>query len=233
MLCTCFRMLYVLFLIKFTKPKNLMKTYFKGFTLLFVISMLAFNTYGQSYDCKGENAQYRNAKNIWITDSVDYPFSNGDIGDFSGLFYFPVDCKYVFTGTLSSSGALKVINVETSKGGTVQMYDYGTLSVNIKGETYHLTVYKNINLPEFKNNSKAIFIPIKDKSSGPKPKKTFANGRYVIIEPPASGDQVVLDLNMATNPFENYNSNFSSLIVPASNMLLAPILAGERKYEDR
>jgi len=55
----------------------------------------------------------------------------------------------------------------------------------------------------------------------------------VIIEPPSSGDQVVLDLNMATNPFENYNSNFSSLIVPASNMLLAPILAGERKYEDR
>lgn len=209
-----------------------MKTYFKGFTLLFVMSILAFNTYGQSYDCKGENAKYRNTKNTWIPKVADDPFSTADADEFESLYYFPVDCKYVVTGTISSPGALKVIDVETNKG-TVQLYDYGTLSVNIKGETYHLTVYKNISMPEFRENKDAIFIPIKDKSSGPKPKETFANGRYVIIEPPASGDQVVLDLNMATNPFENYNSKFSSLIVPASNMLLAPILVGERKYEDR
>jgi uncharacterized protein (DUF1684 family) len=232
MFCTCFRMLHVLLLMKFTKPKNLMKTYFKGFTLLFFMSILAFNTYGQSYDCKGENTKYRNTKDTLVAKDADDPFSSPDQHEFEGLYYFPVDCQYVFTGTISSPGALKVIDVETNKG-TIQLYDYGTLSVDVKGETYHLTVYKNISMPEFRNNKEAIFIPIKDKSSGPKPKETFANGRYVIIQPPASGDQVILDLNMAINPFENYNSKFSSLIVPESNELLAPVLAGERKYEDR
>ena len=210
-----------------------MKTKFKVFSLLIMISLFGINAYGQEYDCNAENNQFRSDKNAWIIQDVDKPFNAADIADFNGLFYYPVDCKYVFTGKLTSPGALKVIEVATSKGGTAQVYDYGTLSVNIGGQTYDFTVYKNIDLPEFDKTQETIFIPIMDETSGQKPKTTFANGRYLVIKPPASGNKVMVDFNMAINPFENYNSNYSTLLVPASNVILAPIATGERKYEDR
>ena len=210
-----------------------MKKNFKVFSLLIMISLFGINAYGQEYDCNAQNNQFRSDKDAWITQDVDRPFSAADISDFSGLFYYPIDCKYVFTGKLSSPGALKVIEVGTSKGGTAQVYDYGTVSVDIGGQTYNLTVYKNIDLPEFDKAQETIFIPIMDETSGAAPKTTFANGRYLVIHPPASGNTVVVDFNMAINPFENYNSNYPSLIVPASNVIRAPIQTGERKYEDR
>jgi len=210
-----------------------MKTNFKGLSMLFILTVLALNLNGQSYDCNTENSTYRTDKNTWIAKDVDKPFSAADRTDFSGLFYYPVDCKFVFTGTLSSVGSMKIVNVETSKGGTVQLYDYGVVSVDIAGKTYHLTAYKNIDLPEFSKNTEAIFIPIKDESSEGNLSTTFANGRYLVVQPPASGNQVILDFNLATNPFENYNPGFSSIKVPNGNIINAPLTTGERKYEDR
>ena len=77
-------------------------------------------------------------------------------------------------------------------------------------------------------NKETVFIPFKDETSG---QTTFAHGRYLILKP--KGDNVVLDFNMAINPWENYNSMHSTLIVPASNVFRAPVQTGERKYEDR
>jgi uncharacterized protein (DUF1684 family) len=209
-----------------------MKKNYKVFSMLFLMSIFVLNTYGQEYDCQVENDQYRNNKNSWIIQDVNKPFNAAEIVDFTGLFYYPVDCKYVFTGTVAPAG-LKVVNVGTTKGGTVQLYEFGIISCKIGGETYQLMAYKNIDLPEFGRSPDTYFIPFKDKTSGPEPKTTYANGRYLIIEPPANGNQVILDFNMATNPYENYNSKYSTLLVPDQNVIMAPIATGERKYEDR
>ncbi len=210
-----------------------MKTNFKLFSLLILMSMFGMNAFGQTYDCKAQNKNFRKDKNKWIVQDADRPFSQSDINDFNGLFYYPIDCNYVIAGTLVLADAGSVVDVGTTDGGSVQLINYGTVSITIDEKTYNLSVYKNKGLPEFGDKTDAIFIPIKDETSGPKPKTTYENGRYLIIEPPASGDQVILDFNMAVNPFENYNGNFPSLVVPVSNVLMTPILTGERKYEDR
>jgi len=210
-----------------------MKKNLKVFGLFIIVSLFGINLYGQSYDCKAENSQFRSDKNNWVVQDVDKPFSSTDIADFNGLFYYPVDCKYVFNGTLIRNEPMKVVNVETTDGGSAQLYDYGIVSFTIGGKEYNLTVYKNIGMPEFGNAKETIFIPIKDGTSGPATNTTFASGRYLVIQPPASGNKVVLDFNKATNPFENYNSKYSTLIVPSSNIIEAPLETGERKYEDR
>lgn len=210
-----------------------MKKNYKALSIVFLLSILVLNTYAQQYDCEDVNNKYRGKKNTWIVKDVDNPFGASDIANFKGLFYYDVDCKYVVQGTLSPSPSLKIINVTTTNGDTVQVYDYGVVNCTIDGEPYQLTVYKNVEQPEFGRKPGTLFIPFKDKTSGPKPKTTFADGRYLIIQPPASGEQVTLDFNMATNPFENYNGNYSTIDVPDQNVITAPIPVGERKYEDR
>ncbi len=210
-----------------------MKKNFKVFGLFIIVSLFGINLYGQSYDCKAENSQFRSDKNNWVVQDADKPFSSSDIAEFDGLFYYPVDCKFVFNGTLSLNEPMKIVNVETTDGGSVQLYDYGTVSYTVGEKKYDLAVYKNIDMPEFGNAKETIFIPIKDGTSGPALNTTFASGRYLIIQPPASGNKVILDFNKAINPFENYNSKYSALIVPSSNVILAPLTTGERKYEDR
>ena len=210
-----------------------MKKNYKVLSLLFLLSIYTLSINAQEYDCEDVNNKYRGDKNAWIVQDVDNPFSTSEISKFNGLFYYPVDCKYVFEGTLSPSPSLKVIKIPTTNGDCVQVYDYGRVSFKIDGESYNLIVYKNIEQPEFGHTPETLFIPFKDKTSGPKPKTTFADGRYLIIQPPASGKTVTLDFNMATNPFENYNGNYSTIDVPDQNVIMAPVPTGERKYEDR
>lgn len=210
-----------------------MKTLLKGLITIVLISLITSAASAQDDECKAKNEQFRMDKNAWIIQNVNEPFTQSDIAEFKSLFYYDIDCEWVLNGTLSVNPKPKVVNVGTSAGSPVQLYDYGTLSILIDGQQYNMQVYKNIDLPEFVHAPETIFVPIKDSTSGPKPLTTFGNGRYLIIEPPASGDQVEVDFNMAINPFENYNNTYPTLIVPDENVILAPVLTGERKYEDR
>ena len=195
-----------------------------GMLMLIIFSIPA---YSQNNDCQTRNRDFRAAKDSIIPQNVNQPFNAQDIASFQGLFYFPVDCQVMYTGKLHRNDPMKVINVQTTKGQMISMYDYGTIVVNIEGNDYDLQVYQNIDLPDF-FGAETVFIPFMDKTSG---KTTFAHGRYLIIHP--SGTDVVLDFNMATNPWENYNGIHSTLLVPASNVIKAPVQTGERKYEDR
>ncbi len=210
-----------------------MKNLFRVFSLFAMVFLTGISVYGQEYDCNTENNQFRTKKNQWIIKNPDKPFSASDISAFNGLFYYPTDCKYVYKGKLTRNEPMKIVNVATSKGGTMQLYDYGTVSCQIGQEEYNLTVYKNIDMPEFSNSPETLFIPFMDETSGPPPKTTFASGRYLIVQAPASGNKLVLDFNRATNPFENYNSNYPTLVVPDPNVIRVPLDTGERKYEDR
>lgn len=210
-----------------------MKTFLKGICTMVFISLFTTVVSAQDNGCKAKNEQFRNDKNKWVVQHENEPFTQADIDKFTSLFYYDIDCDWVLNGTLMAYPAPKVVGVGTSKGAVVQLWDYGTLNVTIDGKEYNLQVYKNIDLPEFVNAPETIFVPIKDETNGPKPKTTYDGGRYLIIEPPASGDQVVVDFNMAINPFENYNNTYPTLIIPDDNVILAPIPTGERKYEDR
>ncbi len=197
-----------------------------------VFSSLQLAAQGSS-DCVNDNQQFRNTKNQWIETSPETPFDPSDLNDFNGLFYYPIDCKLQVEGMLNENPSPKKVNVSTTDGGSVSLIDYGTVKVRIKNIEYDLKVYKNIDMPEFAEFSEAYFIPFRDATSAAPYNTTFAEGRYLMIQLPSQGSKVVLDMNMAINPFANYNSTFSSLVTPGENVIAAPLQAGERKYEDR
>jgi uncharacterized protein (DUF1684 family) len=215
-----------------------MKKTIKHLSMIAIMMTFMITVNGQAQstgndDCIKDIQKFRNDRNQWMKTSPNTPFESGDLADFTSLFYFKIDCSFRFEGTLEVNSNPQEENVNTSDGKTIKLINYGNILCNISGVDYNFIVYKNIDMPEFAEFSETYFIPIKDATSGPPPLTVFALGRYLIVDLPASGNSVILDFNMAINPFENYSSSFTSLITPSGNIIFAPLSVGERKYEDR
>lgn len=147
--------------------------------------------------------------------------------DFKGLKYFPVVYNYKVKAQLTRLEALPSIIIKTSTGKASNFVIYGTLSFNIKGESYKLNVYQDARLVGSPITRNALFLPFTDATSG---KETYSGGRYLVLDIP-NGDTLVLDFNLAYNPYCVYNPNHSCPIPPKDNNLAVKILAGEKMYE--
>jgi hypothetical protein len=152
------------------------------------------------------------------------------LATFAGLSYFGVDFKFRIKATLVRASTEKFVALPMSDGKTRQFREFGTLSFYFEDSTYKLTVFQNQNLPEFAGFSDQLFIPFKDKTSGI---ETFAGGRYLPFELPTGDQEVVLDFNLAINPYNAYNQSLVSVFPSASGLLQFSMVSGERKYEDR
>lgn len=172
----------------------------------------------------------RNTKNQQMTDAASTPLNAGQIARFKSLNYFPIDIKYKLNAQLVLENPQKEVSLNTTTGDTIKLIKYGTVTFDYRGVSYTLTVFKNNNLPEFGNNDQQLFIPFTDKTTGG---KTYENGRYLTIETKGDGNTVVVDFNMAMNPYSGYNSQYSSVIPPAENSMGISMKSGERKFEDR
>ncbi|HHC80838.1 MAG TPA: DUF1684 domain-containing protein [Flavobacteriia bacterium] len=146
--------------------------------------------------------------------------------DFKGLKYFPVNSKYKISAKLTRLKDLPAIKIKTSTGKVSNYVIYGKLSFHIDNKPYELSVYQSARLADEKRKESALFIPFTDKTSG---KETYGGGRYLVLDNP-KGDLLIIDFNMAYNPYCVYNPNHSCPIPPAENDLPVKILAGELMY---
>jgi len=98
----------------------------------------------------------------------------------------------------------------------------------IQGDSLSLSAYQNLELmrnPAYKNY---IFLPFTDDSNG---FETYGGGRYLDIDKPEDGvRKIVLDFNIAYNPYCAYSDAYSCPIPPRENNLSVKILAGA-KYD--
>ena len=72
------------------------------------------------------------------------------------------------------------------------------------------------------------FVPFRDKTTG---QQTYEGGRYIEFESDRdleTGDEIVLDLNLAYSPFCAYSETFACPLPPEENWLDVVIPAGEK-----
>jgi len=203
------------------------------FLILFLF--LSFNLFSQTeggtpagYEDDIKN--FRNTKNQQMTDAASSPLSAGQIARFQGLSYFSINAKYHISAQLVMENPQKEVSLNTTLGDTIKLIKYGTVTFDYRGVSYTMSVFKNKNLPEFGNNEQQLFIPFTDKTTGG---RTYENGRYLTIETKGDSNTVVIDFNMAINPYSGYNSQYSSVIPPQENTIGISLKSGERKFEDR
>jgi uncharacterized protein (DUF1684 family) len=142
-----------------------------------------------------------------------------DRANFSGLNYFPPDPAFRLELVLQEAEQVEELIIQTSTGDEQTYYRIGTVEFEIEGEPAKLAVYKSPHHDD-------LFLPFRDATSG---QETYGAGRY--LEPAElGGGQLLVDFNLAYNPYCAYSEHYSCPLPPLENWLKVPIRAGEKGY---
>jgi hypothetical protein len=144
-----------------------------------------------------------------------------DRPNFSGLNYYPPNLDYRYELTLHRADEPELLTLQTSTGDEQTYHRLGTVEFTVAGEPAQLAIYQS-------NDHEGLFVPFRDATSG---KETYGAGRYLEPEDLGNG-RVLLDFNLAYNPFCAYSASYSCPLPPFENHLTSvAIRAGEKTYK--
>lgn len=172
----------------------------------------------------------RKAKDQAFKTPGQTPLNATQMQNFQELSYYTIDSNARIQAVFNLADPQTEVNLATTAGTKIKLVKYGTVTFTYNNKTYTLAVFKNKDLPEFGSNNSQLFIPFSDPSNK---NETNSKGRYLPITMPASGNNVVLDFNIAENPYNAYNKALVSVVPPPGNELMSAMTTGERKFEDR
>lgn len=141
--------------------------------------------------------------------------------NFEGLDYYPPDPAYRYLLPLQPAAEAEPLTFQTNSGDERTYYRLGTIEFEVEGEAASLAVYKSA-------DHDGLFLPFRDATSG---SETYGAGRY--LEPhDLGGGELLVDFNLAYNPFCTYSSNYSCPLPPFDNTVRFPIRAGEKAFKE-
>lgn len=177
-------------------------------------------------DYISEIEQLRTDKNLIYSDSIKSPLNPAHISEFNGLDYFKIDPEFKIEGVLELTPDEQPFKMPTSTDRLPIYRKYGNFRFKIKDEHFSLSVYQNMDFIDDTLRNKYLFIPFQDLTSS---KESYGGGRYIDILIPET-EKVVVDFNLAYNPYCAYFDRWSCVIPPPENFLKARITAGEKKF---
>lgn len=161
----------------------------------------------------------RAAKDAFFRSHPESPIPPEDRPHFKGLDYYPPNPALRFVVRLERVDPPEPITIPTSTGQEERYERIGYVSFEVEGQPVRLAVYRSA-------DHGALFVPFRDATSGT---ETYGGGRY--LEPVLIGDDtLVLDFNLAYNPYCAYSDEWSCPLPPHENWLAVPIRAGEKAY---
>ena len=120
------------------------------------------------------------------------------------------------------------VEIPTYSGKIKEFVRYGKLHFEIGGKAQSLVLYQNVKLsrkPAFRD---LFFIPFKDLTNG---EETYGGGRYIDFwRSSLQAEPLILDFNMAYNPWCYYSDGYNCPIPPPENHLDVSIAAGEMLF---
>lgn len=184
-------------------------------------------TFGQNADksFKKSIKQYRKEYKQEFREKPNGPLSKKDLRK---LNFFPPDQGFQFQCQFTRAENEQPFEMTTYAGTTQAYIKYGTLYFELEGQSYQLAVYQNLRLLRMPQYKDYLFIPFKDLTNG---ESTYGGGRYLdISRKDIINDQLILDFNLAYNPYCAYKDGYQCPIPPQENHLEIEVLAGEREY---
>ena len=149
----------------------------------------------------------------------DDPIPKERHAEFLPLKYFEPDANYAVPAELKLSDVRPVVELPTSTGTLRKMQVVGTLEFTLNGQKLSLGALSPAGEP-----IRALFVPFADLTTK---NETYAAGRYMDIEPTATG-LYTIDFNYAYNPTCAYNKSYECPYPPPSNRLKIGVQAGEK-----
>lgn len=167
--------------------------------------------------------EYRRQKDSFFRNSPDSPIE--ERAHFDGLHYFEPDEKYKLKAKLTFLNDTSVIVIKRNDGREDVYKKYALALFTLDNKEHQLTLLKNTQQDEKDNN--ALFLPFFDATNGD---NTYPGGRYLDLRYNKKSDKeyIILDFNLAYNPYCVYNYKYSCPLPPPENTVDAEILAGEK-----
>lgn len=145
---------------------------------------------------------------------------------FTKLNYYKPDVEFRKEAGFTRFDQATHFLMKTSTARLPEYSIYGVLNFNHMGITYSLNVYQNIELVKKPGFEKHLFIPFNDETNG---NETYGGGRFLDLTE-TGADTLILDFNLAYNPYCAYNHKYSCPIPPEENNLKIEVKAGEKKW---
>jgi uncharacterized protein (DUF1684 family) len=160
---------------------------------------------------------YRKQKDDFFATNPQSPFTPEMQANYSGLNYFPENPDLRLELKVEQFEVKDQVEIQTNTG-DLRTYDrYGKIYFDVEGEQASLTVYATPH---------GYFLPFVDNQAG---KETYGAGRYIDPEPLPDG-KLLVDFNLAYNPYCAYNEAYSCPLPPAENRIKVAIKAGEKNF---
>lgn len=193
--------------------------------LLAVIGFIIYSLQGTSSneDYPASIQKDRSEKEEFMKSGEGSPFLKDSV-PFTGLQYFPIDEKYRVKAKLEPIENKKVVILSTSDGKEQKYLEYAFATFTLEGIENKLLI---LELMEMGPQRGKLFLAFADETSGD---ETYGAGRYLDVKKVPAATSVVLDFNLAYNPYCAYNDSYSCPFPPKENILNIPIKAGEKNY---
>lgn len=159
-----------------------------------------------------------------LTDPANKILTEDEIAHFEGLDYFLIDTTYIIEAKFIRKKGKK-FKMPTTTNRSPIYRRFGFVQFQLNGMEHQLTVFQNVELKKQEGYANYLFLPFRDSSSG---NESYGGGRYLDLAIP-KGKKIILDFNLAYNPYCVYSDRYSCPIPPEENRLQTAIRAGEKK----
>jgi len=194
--------------------------YFYGI-LLVVLAIVIYTLTDTSVkvDYKTEISRFRQEKEASFREEKGSPIE--DPSTFKGLRYYDPTPEYRIQAELSLIKGNDSISIQMSDGKTEKLAKYAYATFRLGGRSHQLLLLKHA-------EEEVLFLPFGDQTNG---FDTYGGGRYLDLELNKNEpDKIMIDFNLAYNPFCAYNKNYSCPLPPPENQLAVEVQAGEKEY---
>ena len=194
--------------------------------ILSLLVLSCLHGYAQVTDSlKAEVEAFQADQNHHYFDKETSPLKKKERRKFKGHEFYPIDLKWRVVAKYEVITDPDTITMPTSAGTEKIFAKQAKLIFKIGGEECVLYAYKNLKLIKIDGYENSLFVPFKDETTGT---ETYGGGRYLDLEQPKA-DELVLNFNLAYNPYCAYTTGWFCPIPPEENTLKVAIKAGLKK----
>ena len=165
----------------------------------------------------------RQEKINFLRAADDSPFQTEGALPYRNPVYYETDSRYRVRATLTKNTIKEPFALGNTGGQQEQFFIYGYADFTLDGQPCRLMLLD----PLDNDDPDYLFLPFADATSG---KETYGSGRFLDLRKPKTGSTIVVDFNLAYNPYCAYNETFICPLPPSRNVLSVAINAGEKNF---
>lgn len=197
----------------------------KMLSLLLILFVLGCKNNSKTNTYIDTVKEYQYEMNKQLANKETTPLNDEDFKNFRKLDFFPIDSTYKVVADIKLDENPEFFEMPTTTERKPMYATYGIATFTLNGKEVQLAIYQN------KDKTKMsfydhLFIPFMDETNSV---ETYGGGRYINPDFPENG-KIVIDFNMAYNPYCVYNAKYSCPIPPKENHLPIAIKAGVKDY---